>query len=82
MAVRSDQDRPIRADAISVVSVAIGIAELAVKAMSGGQDVPSPCAARRHGSPSRPASSTLKASRLRRKIDLGGHFLRTGLEVT
>jgi hypothetical protein len=26
--------------------------------------------------------STLKASRLRRKIDLGGHFLRTAREVT
>jgi hypothetical protein len=36
--VRSDQDRPIRADAISVVPVAVGVAEVAVLANRKGDE--------------------------------------------
>lgn len=38
MAVRSDQYRPVRVDAISVVPVAIGIAEVAVPANRKGDE--------------------------------------------
>src|SRR6266851_9312375 len=38
MAVRSDQDHPIRVDAISVVPVAVGVAEVAVLANRKGDE--------------------------------------------